>query len=207
MTDFPPALSAYFFFLPPPAVAEKDQRLIQTIHELLPGTMAQQSADNRITPRELAIASNDIALIRVGLPLTAWLLAPCHSGLTSPSAIALLHHVLRFTRPLPFPQSFILLVSAHCFTMQALVSSTSVTPFPPNSIAAESQTGTMSRHTFNHALAKIGAARGGKEGNMALVAWHTVSLGVVATPGRGRRKGGRDSFYRTAFACSGCVSQ
>ena len=43
--------------------------------------------------------------------------------------------------------------------------------FPPNSIAKEIDTGTPTAHTFNHRVGKIGAARGGKEGNGAFIAW------------------------------------
>jgi hypothetical protein len=44
-------------------------------------------------------------------------------------------------------------------------------PFPPNTIASEINTGVVSARTFNHRIGTIGAARGGKEGNGAFIAW------------------------------------
>ena len=50
-------------------------------------------------------------------------------------------------------------------------SGASTEPFPPNSIASEIDTGQASSHTFTHRVGKIGAARGGKEGNGAFNDW------------------------------------
>jgi hypothetical protein len=50
-------------------------------------------------------------------------------------------------------------------------SGSSEEPFPPNSISEEIHTGVAAAHTFNHRVGKIGAARGGKEGNGAFIAW------------------------------------
>ena len=47
-------------------------------------------------------------------------------------------------------------------------------PFPPNSISQEIYTGQAASYTFTHRVGKIGAARGGKEGNGAFISWFVL---------------------------------
>jgi hypothetical protein len=44
-------------------------------------------------------------------------------------------------------------------------------PFPNNTIKADLDTGAPAAHTFTHRVGKIGAARGGKEGDGAFITW------------------------------------
>lgn len=56
-------------------------------------------------------------------------------------------------------------------SIRTLLCASGQQPFPPNTVAEETDTGQVSAHTFNHRVGNIGAARGGKEGTRALVAW------------------------------------
>jgi hypothetical protein len=63
--------------------------------------------------------------------------------------------------------------AGHLKVLRDLLDTAVGEPFAANSLAEEADTGSTSANTFNHALGKIGAGRGGKEGPGALAAWPT----------------------------------
>ncbi len=47
---------------------------------------------------------------------------------------------------------------------------------PTNTIQQENNTGSVGRNTYNHRVGKIGVARGGRQGNTALIDWSSVRV-------------------------------
>ena len=103
-----------------------------------------------------AVAENNMPLLRTlrdaGVPLNIQQSADIQR---TPAQAAVLSNNLALLRELTNVTSYV----------------NKLDPFPSNTISQEIYTGQAASYTFTHRVGKIGAARGGKEGNGAFISW------------------------------------